>query len=422
MIEAFRNVLSVGDLRKKLLFTALMLLVFRIGTLLPVPGVDADALRQLLNVDEGSVFSMLNLFAGGALGRFAVLAMGVTPYITASIILQLLTAVVPSLEELKKDTEGRKKIQEYTRYGTVVLGLIQGASLAMLANQYGVIANPNFGTMALIVITLTAGTTFLMWLGEQITEYGIGNGISLIIFAGIIGELPATLLTAGMMVGEGALSVFSFAAWLLLTIVIIAGIIMVQEAQRRIPVQYARRQVGRRMVGGGTTHIPLKINQAGVIPVIFANSVLLFPLTIAQFVPALGWLEKWIGINTPGYFILYVVLIIFFSYFYTAVTFNPAEVAENMKKNGGFIPGLRPGRPTSQYIDRVLARITLSGAIFLALVALSPHIVAAITRMPQQFQVFGGTGLIIIVGVALDTMKQIEAQLLMRHYEGFLRS
>lgn len=421
MIEAFRNVLSVGDLRKKLLFTAGMLLVFRIGTLIPVPGVDAGLLRQLLNVDQGSVFSMLNLFAGGALGRFAVLAMGVTPYITASIILQLLTAVVPSLEELKKDTEGRKKIQEYTRYGTVVLGLIQGASLAMLANQYGVIANPSFGTMALIVITLTAGTTFLMWLGEQISEHGIGNGISLLIFAGIIGELPATLLTAGTMVGEGALSVFSVAAWLLLTILVVAGIIMVQEAQRRIPVQYARRQVGRRMVGGGTTHIPLKINQAGVIPVIFANSVLLFPLTIAQFVPALGWLERWIGINTPGYFILYVVMIIFFSYFYTAVTFNPTEVAENMKKNGGFIPGLRPGRPTSQYIDRVLARITLSGAIFLALVALSPHIVAAITRMPQQFQVFGGTGLIIIVGVALDTMKQIEAQLLMRHYEGFMR-
>lgn len=421
MIEAFRNVLRVGDLRTKLLYTAGLLLVFRIGTLIPVPGVDASLLRQVLNVDQGSVFSMLNLFAGGALGRFAVLAMGVTPYITASIILQLLTAVVPSLEELKKDSEGRKKIQEYTRYGTVVLGLIQGASLALLANQYGVIANPNFGTMSLIVITLTAGTTFLMWLGEQISEYGIGNGISLLIFAGIIAELPVTLLTAGTMVSEGALSAFSVLAWLLLTVAIVAGIILVQEAQRRIPVQYARRQVGRRMMGGGSTHIPLKINQAGVIPVIFANSVLLFPLTIAQFVPALSGLERWIGFNTPGYFILYVLMVIFFTYFYTAVTFNPSEVAENMKKNGGFIPGLRPGRPTSQYLDRVLARITLSGAVFLAIVALSPHLVAAITRMPQQFQMFGGTGLIIIVGVALDTMKQIEAQLLMRHYEGFMK-
>lgn len=421
MIEAFRNVLGVGDLRKKLLYTAGLLLVFRIGTLIPVPGVDANLLRQVLNVDQGSVFSMLNLFAGGALGRFAVLAMGVTPYITASIILQLLTAVVPSLEELKKDTEGRKKIQEYTRYGTVALSLVQGASLAFLANQYGVVANPNFGTMSLIVITLTAGTTFLMWLGEQITEYGIGNGISLLIFAGIIAELPVTLFTAGTMVSEGALSVLSVVAWLLLTIIIVAGIILVQEAQRRIPVQYARRQVGRRMVGGGSTHIPLKINQAGVIPVIFANSVILFPLTIAQFIPALSGLERWIGFNTPGYFILYVLMIIFFSYFYTAVTFNPSEVAENMKKNGGFIPGLRPGRPTSQYLDRVLARITLSGAVFLAVVALSPHIVAAITGMPEQFQMFGGTGLIIIVGVALDTMKQIEAQLLMRHYEGFMK-
>lgn len=422
MLGALRSALSIGDLRSKILVTAGLLLVFRIGSYIPVPGVDAAALGAAMGVGEGTVFGFLDLFAGGALGRFAVFAMGVNPYITASIILQLLTIVVPQLEQLSKEgVEGRKKIQQYTRFGTVLLGLVQGFAITMMARNWGVLVDSSFFHVILVVVTLTAGTTFLMWLGEQITANGIGNGISLLIFTGIIAELPIGLISAVRAMGEGGLSPISLLAWIVLSILIIAGIVMVQEGQRRIPVQYARRMVGRRVMGGGTTHIPLKINQAGVIPVIFASSVLMFPLTIAQFIPALAVVERWIGYGTIGYFVLYTVLVIFFTYFYTAVTFNPGDVATNMQKNGGFIPGLRPGRPTAQYLDRVLTRITLSGAVFLALVALSPYLLAAITRMPTQFLYFGGTGLLIVVGVALDTMKQVEAQLLMRHYEGFLK-
>lgn len=422
MLGAFRNAMRIGDLRSKILYTVGLLLVFRVGSYIPVPGVDAAALSEALRVQEGTVFGFLDLFAGGALSRFAVFAMGVNPYITASIIMNLLTVVIPKLEELSKEgVDGRKKIQQYTRYGTVVLGLVQGFALTMLARNWQVMIDDSVFLIGLIVITLTAGTSFLMWLGERITEHGIGNGISLIIFTGIIAELPVGLYRSVRAIGEGGLSPVSLLIWMLLSVLIVAAIVMVQEGQRRVPVQYARRMVGRRVMGGGTTHIPLKINQAGVIPVIFASSLLMFPLTIAQFVPQVAIVERWIGYGTVGYFILYAVLIVFFTYFYTAITFNPSEVANNMKKNGGFIPGLRPGRPTTEYLDRVLSRITLSGAIFLALVALSPYVLAAVTRMPTQFLYFGGTGLLIVVGVALDTMKQIEAQLLMRHYEGFMK-
>lgn len=422
MLGAFRNAMRIRDLRRRILYTAALLLVFRFGSYLPVPGVDAASLAAQLGVQEGSVFGFLDLFAGGALGRFAVFALGVSPYITASIILQLLATVIPQLEELQKEgIEGRKKIQQYTRYGTVVLGIIQAFATTMLARSYGVLVDSSFLPMLVIVVSLTAGTVFLMWLGEKITEKGIGNGVSLIIFTGIVAELPTGLYQAVRAIGQGLISPVSLVLWLVLSVFIVAGVVLVQEGQRRIPVQYARRVVGRRMLGGGTTHLPLKVNQAGVIPVIFASSLLLFPLTLAQFVPSLGVIERWIGYGTVGYFILYTVLIIFFTYFYTAVTFNPVEVANNMKKNGGFIPGYRPGRPTAEYLDKVLSRITLAGAIFLGLVALSPYVLAAVTRMPTQFLYFGGTGLLIVVGVALDTMRQVEAQLLMRHYEGFLK-
>lgn len=422
MLGAFRNALRIDDLRRRIIYTALLLLVFRFGSYVPVPGVDAAALAEALRVQEGNVFGFLDLFAGGAFSRFSVFAMGVGPYITASIILQLLTVVIPRLEELQKEgIEGRKKIQQYTRYGTVVLGLVQGFATTMLARQWGVLANETFFHISLIIISLTAGTVFLVWLGEQITEKGIGNGVSLLIFTGIVAELPTGMYRAIRAVGEGGVSILSLLAWIILTVLIVAGIVMVQEGQRRIPVQYARRVVGRRVMGGGTTHLPLKINQAGVIPVIFASSLLVFPSTLAQFIPALGVVERWIGYGTTGYFVLYALLIVFFTYFYTAVTFNVGDVANNIRKNGGFIPGLRPGRPTAEYLDRVLTRITLAGAIFLALVALSPYVLAAVTRMPTQFLYFGGTGILIVVGVALDTMKQLEAQLLMRHYEGFLK-
>ena len=423
MLDALRNAWRIGDLRRKLLYTAALLVVFRIGSFVPVPGVDAIALAESLDIEGGNIFGFLNLFTGGALGRFTIFAMGVNPYITASIILQLLTIVIPRLEELAKEgVEGRKKIQQYTRYGTVVLGLIQAYGITVLAKNSNVVSNPTFFSLLLIVVTLTAGTSFLMWLGEKITEKGIGNGISMIIFAGIVAEFPVGIVRTLQNVGEGGISVFSVVLLAVLFVAIIAAVVLVQEGQRRIPVQYAKRVVGRRMYGGQATHIPLRVNNAGVIPVIFASSVLTFPLTLAQFIPAIApTVTRWFGIGSTGYVISYALLVIFFTYFYTAVTFNPIEVANNMRKNGGFIPGLRPGKPTAEYLDRILTRITLAGAIFLAFIAILPYVMSAVTRVPLTFIFFGGTSLLIVVGVALDTMKQIEAHLLMRHYEGFLK-
>lgn len=405
-----------------MLFTLGMLAIVRIGSFVPVPGVNAVGLAQQLGVDGGNIFGFLDLFTGGALGRFTIFAMGVNPYITASIILQLLTIVIPKLEQLAKEGgEGSKIIAQYTRYGTVVLGLIQAFSVTMMAKNWGVVTNPNAFNLILIMVTLTAGTAFLMWLGEQISAKGIGNGISMIIFTGIVAKLPGDVRNAYRAIGEGGVNVFSLLVYVILAVVVIAGIVLVQEGQRRIPVQYAKRVVGRRMYGGQSTHIPLKVNQAGVIPVIFASSVLTFPLTLAQFLPAVGGINRWIGYGSFGYNFLYALMVLFFTYFYTAVTFNPQEIADNMRKNGGFIPGLRPGRPTSEYLERVMTRITLPGAFFLAAIAVMPYLMAIITRIPESILSFGGTGLIIMVGVALDTMKQIESHLLLRHYEGFLK-
>lgn len=423
MLEALRNALRIGDLRRKILYTMGLLVVFRIGSFVPVPGVNAGAMAAALGIDEGNIFGFLNLFSGGALGRFTVFAMGVGPYITASIIIQLLTVVIPRLEQLAKEGgEGRKLIQQYTRYGTVGLGIVQAIGVTSLANTWGVLTDANFFSFTTIVLTLTAGTTFLMWLGEKISEHGIGNGISLLIFAGIVAGVPVGTFNVFSALGEGGINPFSLIIFLLIGLLVIAGIIMVQQGERRIPVQYAKRVVGRRMYGGQSTHIPMKVNQAGVIPVIFASSVLMFPLTIAQFVPAVGeFVERFIGPGTFGYNFFYFVLVIFFTYFYTAMTWNPVDVADNMRKHGGFIPGLRPGKPTAQFLDRVLSRLTMAGALFLGLIAVLPFIMAAVTRMPPSFLSLGGTGLLIVIGVALDTMKQIEAQLLMRHYEGFLK-
>ncbi len=422
MLDALKNALRIPDLRKKIIYTAALLTVYRIGSFVPVPGVNAAALAQQLGIDGGNIFGFLDLFTGGALGRFTIFAMGVNPYITASIIMQLLTIVIPHLEQLAKDGgDGRKVIAQYTRYGTVMLGLVQAFGITMMARNWGVLTDPSLFGLLLIMLTLTAGTSFLMWLGEKISENGIGNGISMLIFVGIVSRMPMGVINAFRAVGEGGLNFFSLIVFGLLGVVVIAGIVMVQQGQRRIPVQYAKRVVGRKMYGGQSTHLPLKVNQAGVIPVIFASSVLTFPLTLAQFMPAVGIINRWIGYGTFGYNLLYALLVVFFTYFYTAVTFNPQEVSNNMKKNGGFIPGLRPGRSTTEYLDRVLTRITLPGAIFLALIAVLPYIVAGITGIPQSFLYFGGTGLLIMVGVALDTMKQIESHLLLRHYEGFLK-
>ncbi|NLM94318.1 MAG: preprotein translocase subunit SecY, partial [Firmicutes bacterium] len=331
--------------------------------------------------------------------------------------------VIPQLEELAKEggVEGRRKIANYTRYGAVVLGLIQAFGITMLARNYNVLATGSTFDMVLIVVTLVAGTTLLMWMGEKISEQGIGNGISLIIFVGIVASMPFELVQAIQGVIQGVISPLSLIVFLLLAVLVVAGVVMIQQGQRRIPVQYAKRVVGRRMYGGQSTHIPLSVNQAGVIPVIFASSVLAFPLTLAQFIPALEGLSRVVGYGTVVYNILYALLTMFFTYFYTAVTFDPREVADNMKKWGGFVPGLRPGRPTAQYLDRILTRITLVGAVFLAVMAVLPYIMAGITRMPPGMLYFGGTSVLIAVGVALDTVKQIEAHLLMRHYEGFLK-
>ncbi|MGI6559293.1 MAG: preprotein translocase subunit SecY [Limnochordia bacterium] len=423
MFEPVRNAIKIPELRRKILYTLAVLVLFRIGSYVPVPGVDSAALARQLGVDRGNIFGFLDLFAGGALSRFSVFAMGVSPYITSSIILQLLTIVIPQLEELAKEggVEGRRKIANYTRYGAVVLGLIQAFGITMLARNYNVLATGSTFDMVLIVVTLVAGTTLLMWMGEKISEQGIGNGISLIIFVGIVASMPFELVQAIQGVIQGVISPLSLIVFLLLAVLVVAGVVMIQQGQRRIPVQYAKRVVGRRMYGGQSTHIPLSVNQAGVIPVIFASSVLAFPLTLAQFIPALEGLSRVVGYGTVVYNILYALLTMFFTYFYTAVTFDPREVADNMKKWGGFVPGLRPGRPTAQYLDRILTRITLVGAVFLAVMAVLPYIMAGITRMPPGMLYFGGTSVLIAVGVALDTVKQIEAHLLMRHYEGFLK-
>lgn len=418
MLGALSNIVQIAELRQKVVFTLLMFLVFRAGTHIPVPGVNASVIEQLFT--SGNLFGLLDLFSGGALSKFSVFAMSITPYINASIIMQLLTVVVPKFEQWAKEgVEGRKKITQITRYGTVVLGFIQAIGMAFGLRQ--AIINPGIGSIFLIALTLTAGTTFLMWLGEQITEKGIGNGISLIIFAGIVSRLPDGLHVIYQYLTAGSISWFNVLFFALIAVAMIVFVIAIQQGQRKIPVQYAKRVVGRKMYGGHSTHIPLKVNQAGVIPIIFASSVLMFPVTIAQFIdiPWVKTVAGWFAWGTPVQTTLYALLIVFFTYFYTAVTMNISDMADNMKKYGGFIPGLRPGKPTADYLDRVMTRITLAGSIFLALIAILPNFVVAATNIQGVY--FGGTALLIVVGVALDTMKQIESLALARHYQGFMK-
>lgn len=419
MLTALQNALKVKELRKKIFFILAMLTVYRLGAFIPVPGVDPGQFRDLF--EAGGILGLLDMFTGGALQRFTIFAMGISPYITASIIIQLLTVVVPKLEQLSKEgPEGRKKIAQYTRYATVVLGFVQGWGFTMFIQNMGAIPNPNFASLGIIVLTLTAGTAFLMWLGEQITEKGIGNGISILIFASIISRYPAVFFDTIERIQVGTVTIFNLLVFVVVGLAVVAVVIFIQQGERRIPVQYSKRVVGRRMYGGRSTHIPMKVNQAGVIPVIFASSVLAFPVTIAQLLPY-GWAQSMAEALSPDrglYLASLALMIIFFTYFYTAITFNPQEVADNIRKHGGFIPGIRPGRSTAGYMDRILTRITLAGAVFLASVAILPNFMFPLTQINIEF---GGTSLLIVTGVALETMKQIESHLLMRHYEGFMR-
>lgn len=416
MLGTIKNAFKVGDIKDKVIFTLLMILVYRVGAAIPVPGIDKSVLETMF---QGDFFGFLNLMSGGAFRNFTVFALGIMPYINASIIFQLLTAVVPYLERLQKEgVEGRKKIVQYTRYTTVLLGMIQGMGMTVYLRP--ALREQNILSYAIVVVTLTAGTAFLMWLGEMITEKGIGNGISLIIFAGIVSSIPGGILTGYAYFDAGELGLATILGFLVIAAVVIVGIIAIHEGERRIPVQYAKRVIGRKMYGGQSTHIPLKVNQAGVIPIIFAMSILTFPSSIATWFPDSGFAQvigRVFDFTSIWYMVVYGLMILFFTYFYTAMTFNPADVAENLKKHGGFIPGYRPGRYTSEYIEKVVSRVTFSGAVFLAVIALMPNILWAVTGFNFQF---GGTSLLIMVGVALDTMKQLESQLLMRHYKGFM--
>jgi len=419
LLESLKSALKVSELRSKILFTLGLIFIFRLGAHIPVPGVNLERFAELVN--SGLIFSFFDVISGGALKNFSVFAMGIMPYINASIIMQLLTVVIPHLERLAKEgDEGRKKITQYTRYLTVVLAFIQG--LGVVVGVQNSLVNPNVATYIMTALTITAGTTFLMWLGEQITEKGIGNGISLLIFAGIVSSVPQGIAGLAEYLNAGTINVFSLLLLIIIGGLVIAGVVAVQEGQRRIPVQYAKRVVGRRVYGGQTTHLPLRVNQAGVIPIIFASSLLMFPETIVnmfQNSPVAAFYAEWFGWGTLFHTLFYALLIIGFTYFYTAVIMNPADVADNIKKYGGFIPGLRPGRPTAEYISRVMSRVTLAGAIFLALIAILPNFVLLATRIPNIY--FGGTSLLIVVGVALDTMKQVESHLLMRSYQGFIK-
>ncbi len=426
MFEGFTNAGRIPELRRRLLFTFGMLAVYRAVVVIPTPGIDGNALAEFFDQMK-DVFGFVNLLSGGALEQFSIAALGIMPYISASIILQLMTVVIPHLERLSKEGEvGRRKITQYTRYGTVVLAIVQGLFISIGLEKLqapggaAVVYHPGWSFRVMTVITLAAGTAFLMWLGEQISERGIGNGISMIIFAGIVAGLPNAITTTVQFVREGELGILTLLTTSALMVAIVGAIIFVERAQRRIPVQYAKRIVGRRMYGGQSSHLPLKLNTAGVIPPIFASSLLVFPATIAQFIQH-PWAQaagEWLAGGEGLYNLLFVGLIIFFSYFYTAVTFNTGDVAENMKKFGGFIPGIRPGQRTAEYIDRVLSRITLAGAIYVAVICILPTILIA--QLGVTFY-FGGTGLLIVVGVALDTVAQIETHLLTRSYQGFMR-
>jgi preprotein translocase subunit SecY len=411
------NAWRVPELRKRLLFTAMVLALYRFGSWIPAPGVDSDQIKQYFNSQGGTVLGLLNVFSGGALSQFSLFALGIMPYVTASIILQLLTVVIPKLEQLQKEGEaGYAKINQYTRYLTFVLAFAQATGYAYLFQRQGAL-NANAGRTVLIVITLTAGTTLLMWMGELITKRGIGNGISLLIFASILVSAPAGV-TAWY--NGGPMEKLFFP---LIAIAIVVAVVFIQEGQRRIPIQYAKRMVGRRMTTGDSTYMPLRVNMAGVIPIIFAAAVMAFPPTIGQYFPATqGFVNRHFQPSSLTYLLLEAFLIIIFTYFYTAVQFNPVDQADNLRKQGGYIPGIRPGPPTAQYLDRVLTRLTLPGSIYLALVAVLPSLFIRYGGFSQATsRALGGTSVLIVVGVALDTMRQMESQMMMRSYEGFLK-
>jgi len=447
-IEAFTNVFRVPDLRKRLLFALALLAVYRLGGHIPTPGIDTNKLEQFFQQNQGTLFGYLDVFSGGSFRRLTIFALGIMPYITSSIILQLLTVVVPTLEKLQKEGElGRRKITQWTRYLTVILALIQsfGIAMALQGAQQGFVTDPGIGFILMTVLSLTTGTAFIMWLGEQITERGIGNGMSLIIFTGIVVGLPAAIYEMVTKVQTGDWNALQVIIILIMMIAVVGFIVLVERGERRIPVQYAKRVIGRRMMGGQSTHLPLKVNAGGVIPVIFASSLLAFPQTLAtaQFVkdsPALSGMLGAMAGSTPLYYLLYTVLIIFFCFFYVSIIFNPNEAADNMRKYGGFIPGIRPGKNTADYMNNILTKITVVGGLYLSVLSLLPQIMISgikLQRLPGignwidatfprwlldglgvNFY-FGGTSLLIVVGVAMDTVNQIEAQLIMRHYEGF---
>jgi len=418
VLSALANIFKIPELRQKIVFTLVMFAVFRMGTHIPVPGVNPAVIEQLFN--NGNLFGLLDLFSGGALSKFSIFAMSITPYINAAIIIQLLTVVIPTLEQWSKEgQEGHKKTTQITRYLTVALAFLQ--AIGMSIGLKAAILNPGVVSILIIAITLTAGTIFLMWIGEQITAQGVGNGISLIIFAGIVAALPKNLGTIYKYLQAGTINYFNVFLFVVIALAMVVFVIMIQQGYRRVPISYAKRVVGQKSYGGHSSHIPFKVNQAGVIPIIFASSVLMFPVTIAQFVnvPWVKTIAGYFAWGTPLQTSIYALLIIFFTYFYTAVTVKISDMAENLKKYGGFIPGIRPGKPTEDYLDHVLTRITLAGAFFLAFIAILPNAVAGATHIEGVY--FGGTALLIVVGVALDTMKQIEAMVVMRHYQGFMK-
>ena len=423
----FGNIFKIPELKKRITYTLALLIVYRIGVHVPTPGIDTVALASFFARAKGTLLGLFDMFSGGALERLSVFALGIMPYISASIILQLLTVTIPHLERLSKEGEqGRKKITQYTRYGTILLSVIQGFGISvglekmMSPGGAAVVIHPGWGFRLMTVMTLTAGTAFIMWLGEQITERGIGNGISLIIFAGIIARMPAAIGNTFRLLSTGEMGLFVIIILIVFMVGVVAFIIYMETGQRRITVQYAKRVVGRKMYGGQSTHLPLKVNTSGVIPPIFASSIIMFPATLASFI-AIPWIQNIASAMRPGnivYEALYVGFIFFFCYFYTAVTFNPVDVADNMKKQGGYIPGIRPGKRTADYIDRVLTRITLGGAVYVSAVCVLPSILMTKFNVPFYF---GGTALLIVVGVAIDTIQQIESHMLTRHYEGFLK-
>lgn len=422
--SSFANIFKIQELKSRIFFTLMMLAVYRIGAHIPTPGINGDALSEFLHQSAGSLMGFFDMFSGGALSRVTIFALGIMPYISASIILQLLTVVIPALSKLAKEGEsGRKKITEYTRYGTVAISAIQSFGIAVGIEGMGegqFVSDPGWSFRLMTMITLTSGTAFIMWLGEQITERGIGNGISLIIFAGIVAGFPGAVMKTITQIRDDELTLIVVVLLVLMMLVVVGAIIYIERGQRKLPVQYAKRVVGRKIYGGQSTHLPLKLNTAGVIPPIFASSILMFPATVAGFI-SIPWVQDVAELFSPGrwlYIMLYVSFIFFFCYFYTAIIFNPVDISDNLKKYGGYIPGVRPGQKTTDYIYRVLSKITFWGALYLSIVCVIPELLIKYMNVPFYF---GGTSLLIVVGVGLDTISQIESHLVTRSYEGFLK-